>query len=268
MKYAFMSFSCPELDLDQTLNIAKEYGYEGYEPRIDAGHDHGIELDSDKKVLAEARAKAAECDIKICCIATSCSFADPSNTRNNIEHAKQAIELAANVGSPNIRVFGGALPEDGSREKSFASIVEALMKLSVHANDWGVTVCMETHDSWCDPQVVADIMRSVRQPAIAVNWDIMHPVFTEGYSIKEAFEELKPWIRHVHMHDGIKNEKGMEFKPIGKGIVDHKTAVKLLKNAGYDGYISGEWIGWEPYEIHLPREISVLRSYEDLDRSK
>ena len=25
---------------------------------------------------------------------------------------------------------------------------------------------------------------------------------------------------------------------------------------------SGEWIGWEPYEVHLPRELAMLKKYE------
>ena len=28
------------------------------------------------------------------------------------------------------------------------------------------------------------------------------------------------------------------------------------------GYLSGEWIGWEPYAVHLPRELAAMRAYE------
>jgi hypothetical protein len=31
---------------------------------------------------------------------------------------------------------------------------------------------------------------------------------------------------------------------------------------GHDGYLSGEWIDWEPGQTHLPREIAALREYE------
>ena len=56
---------------------------------------------------------------------------------------------------------------------------------------------------------------------------------------------------------------GIELRPIGEGIIDHRRAVELLLGAGYDGFISGEWINWEPYEMHLPREIATLRRYEE-----
>lgn len=262
MKYSFMSFSCPELSIDQVLNTAKLYNYDGIEPRIDAGHKHGIETSSPKQILKEARHKAEEIGIKICCIGTSCIFSSPLTVNENIEHCKHIIELAREVNSPAIRVFGGAIPKGISREKSFDLIVESLSELSNLAIQNGVTICMETHDSWCNPEIVADIIRKVNHQAIAVNWDIMHPVLTAECTIEKAFEVLKPWIRHVHVHDGLRTDEGLEFKPIGSGKVDHKAAIKLLKAFEYNGYISGEWINWEPYDIHLPRELSVMKSFE------
>jgi hypothetical protein len=49
---------------------------------------------------------------------------------------------------------------------------------------------------------------------------------------------------------------------MGEGEIDHKRALALALQAGYQGYLSGEWIDWHPWEIHLPRELSVLRRYE------
>ena len=44
MKYAFMSFSTPDLSLERTLNLARQYGYEEIEPQTDSSHAHGIKL--------------------------------------------------------------------------------------------------------------------------------------------------------------------------------------------------------------------------------
>jgi sugar phosphate isomerase/epimerase len=120
---------------------------------------------------------------------------------------------------------------------------------------------METHDSWCNPEYVENIMRTVNKESIAVNWDVMHPVLTANFTVEGAFKALSPFIRHVHIHDGVYNQKILEFKPIGKGGVDHRKAMELLKKHEYAGYISGEWINWEPCEIHLPRELAMIKSY-------
>jgi sugar phosphate isomerase/epimerase len=93
-----------------------------------------------------------------------------------------------------------------------------------------------------------------------VNWDIMHPVRAGLATVEESFELLGPWIRHVHMHDGVGSD--VIFVPIGTGDIDHKRAVELLSSAGFEGYLSGEWINWEPYDMHLPREINAMKGYE------
>jgi len=77
-----------------------------------------------------------------------------------------------------------------------------------------------------------------------------------------AFAALKPWVRHVHFHDGSVSPDKIELKPVGAGDIDHRRAVELLLAIKYDGYLSGEWINWEPSEIHLPRELAMMRRYE------
>ncbi|MCL2814685.1 MAG: sugar phosphate isomerase/epimerase [Oscillospiraceae bacterium] len=260
MRFSFMSFSCPEADIGEFIGIAKKYGYDGIEPRICAGHKHGIEPTADKQYLRDIQKKAAEAEIDICCVATSCEFANHETVEDNITRAKQAIDLSAELGAPVIRVFGGTIPSGMDREKSFDSIVGALLKLSDYAAAHQTVICLETHDDWSDPEWVAKIMRGVSHRFIAVNWDIMHPALSAGCTIQEAFHKLKQWIRHVHVHDGVHDGKRLNFMPVGEGGVDHAAALTLLKDYKYDAYISGEWIGWEPYDIHLPREIANLKS--------
>jgi len=257
-----MSFSCPDADIGTLLDIAGMYGYDGIEPRIGAGHKHGIEPGAEKQYLREIRKKADETGVDICCIATSCEFANADSWHKNIDSAKRVIELAAEIGAQSIRIFGGGISGEPERAKSFDLIVEALTLLSGDAASEKINICLETHDSWCDPQTVANIMKQVNRPFIAVNWDIMHPVLQKFATIEKSFEILKPWIKHVHVHDGVITNNSIEFKAIGEGIVDHEAAIKLLKSADYCGYISGEWIGWEPYEICLPRELAKLKIFE------
>ena len=38
-----MSFSCPQANIIEFIQIAKRYGFSGIEPRINSGHAHGIE---------------------------------------------------------------------------------------------------------------------------------------------------------------------------------------------------------------------------------
>lgn len=261
MKYSFMSFSCPQLTLDEMLSLAKRIGYDGVEPRVVSGHKHGIEVDISAAERKEIKSKFVDSGIAACCVATSCKYADPANTDKMIDETLRCIDLAADIGAPRIRVFGGKMGKGLSREEAIHLVAESLQRVANHARDRGVTICMETHDDWCDPKNVAEVMKQVNHPAIRVNWDIMHPVRTGFATIDQSFEILKPWIKHLHIHDASK-ETG-KLVPIGEGFIDHQRAIELLMTIPYDGYISGEWINWEdPYSVHLPRELTTLKSYE------
>jgi len=205
-------------------------------------------------------------------LATSLKYADPSTTELVIKQSKEQIDLAGDLGVPVLRVFGGKIPDGLTREAATDTMVGALKAVADYAAGRKVTLCIETHDDWCDPRHLAAVLSRVNHPNVATNWDIMHPVRVCHYTMDEAFEVLKPWIKHVHVHDGIGPEKIKfdaigtgaidQMLPIGTGGIDHKRALELLKTIHYSGAISGEWINWEPYEIHLPRELATLRKLE------
>lgn len=262
MKYAFMSFSCPDLEFGAMLDLARRAGYDGVEPRITEGHRHGVEPEASPSARAALKQKAADAGVAVCCIATSCSYADPKHSERQVAETRQAIDLAADLGAPRIRVFGGQLAPGLRRWEAIRLLAESLGSVAAQAARRGVTVCLETHDDWCDPAHVAELMRRVHHPAIAVNWDIMHPGRAPGATVDEAFALLRPWIRHVHFHDGIERDGRIAYAALGSGQVDTRRAVELLEDAGYDGYLSGEWIGWEPAEQHLPRELKAIKAYQ------
>ena len=262
MKLAFMSFSAVNMSAAELADEAKRLGYEGVEPRLSANHAHGIENGISKQAADEFKKIFSDRGVAICCLATSCGFSDPKTINNNIDSAKQTIDLAVMLGVKRIRVFGGIIPEGVTREEAVQSVTGAFITLADYIGSEDVVLCMETHDSWCDPDDVANVIKSVSRNSIMVNWDLMHPVMTAKKTMKEAFDVLKPWIKHVHAHDGIAEGDKRSLVPIGQGQVDHKTALSLLKEAGYKDYISGEWIASGNMEFennHLEREFGLLK---------
>jgi sugar phosphate isomerase/epimerase len=257
-----MTFSLPQANWAEVLDAATRFGYDGVEPRPDAGHGHGVEPSLDEAGRQAVRQRAADAGVAIACIASGGRFADPATAAENIEQARACIDLAGDLGAPVVRVFGGALGEGVDRPDAVKLVAESLGKLADFAAERDVVVAMETHDDWCDPDDVAAVMRAVDHPAVGVNWDLMHPVRKAGRTIAEAFETLRPWIRHVHVHDAGANPDALDFRPIGTGDVDHAEAFALLRSMDYGGWLSGEWIKWEPGEVHLPRELEAMKRIE------
>ncbi|MDH7602147.1 MAG: sugar phosphate isomerase/epimerase family protein [Armatimonadota bacterium] len=253
-----MSFSTPNLTFEEILDTAVAYGYDGVEPRLDSNHAHGVEVSATQEQRRRIRELAQRKRIAIACLATSVRYADPEKTQEMITQTHERIDLAGDVGAPVIRVFGGRIPEGVTRDQAIEVVSDSLQKVADHAAERGVVICLETHDDWCDPAHVAAVLSRVNHPAVAANWDVMHPVKRAGVSIDSAFHTLKPWIKHLHIHDG--NDSGLV--PIGQGDIDHRRVVELLKSIDYSGFLSGEWINWEPAEVHLPRELATMKSYE------
>jgi sugar phosphate isomerase/epimerase len=268
VRYSFMTFSVPEASLDEVLGLAKRYGYDGVEPRLQSKHGHGIETTMSSEEREQTKERVHGSGIRLSCLATSLRFAVPSQQEQTIEYANAVIDLAGDLGCPCIRVFGGNYGEETDQSGAVAQAVKGLQVVADHAGKRGVVLALETHDSFTDPEVVGDIMRRVSHPSVAVNWDVMHPVRASGYDMKQAFDVLKQWIAHVHVHDGSKSMDTLQVLPMGTGEIDHRTALRLLAGYGYNGFISGEWILStlpEDYRDpkHLGREIAVLRRYEE-----
>ena len=261
MNFAFMSFSCPQATFGEMLALAVQYGYDGVEPRAGGNQNHGVELEASAGQRASFRAQAAEAGIAICCLAAGARFADPASRDVQVEESLQYIDLAAEIGAATVRVFGGRIPAGISREAAIDGVTDALKRLAERADARGVVVCLETHDDWCNPEDVAAVMERVDHAAIGVNWDAAHPLRQAGWSLADSYRTLRPWIRHVHMHDMFLAVDRLDYTALGTGDVDHQEVLELLHGGGYVGYLSGEWIDWEPPEVHLPREIATLRGY-------
>jgi sugar phosphate isomerase/epimerase len=261
VKYSFMTFSCTALDWDAVLAAAVRYGYDGVEPRAQAQHGHGIETTTTSDERAAIRQKAEAASIAVSCLATSCRYAlaDEGALDRMMDESRALIRLAGDIGAPCMRVFGGSLPEDMARDDAVRQVADCLASLAPDARAAGVTLCIETHDSWCDARHLARVVERAAHPNVAVNWDIMHP-YRADMTIDDAFAAIGAYVRHAHFHDGRLAADG-GLCPIGEGDVDHRRAVELLDPSGFSGHMSGEWINWTPWEEHLPRELATMRMY-------
>lgn len=263
MKFAFMSFSTPRQSLAEMLALAKGIGYDGIEPRVEQHHRHGIELSADPPHRRALRKEIEASGVSLASIATCCKYADPATTAANVELTRKYIDLASDLNCTRIRVFGGQIPPGFSHDQAANLLIDSLRSLGDYAAPRQITLCLETHDSWCDPAIVAFIMREVDHPAVGVNWDIMHTVRQGKASMEEAFRVLRPWIRHVHVHDGVNRIDKLRIVPIGTGELDHRLVLRLLKTGEFQGFVSGEWIesmmSPEFFSAHLPSELATLK---------
>lgn len=258
-KLATMTSVCPDWTLDEVVAGMKRHGYQGLEPRVEWGHACGIEKDLTATARADARRRFDDEGLSICCLATGVKLATAKADRGaQIDDLRSYIELAADLGCPFIRTFGGQFDHAQPWAMIVDHTAEGYRQVAAEAAGAGVTVLMETHDDWCFSAPVRAVIDDVGSDHVQVLWDFMH---TQRMMEQPAdtFAVIGAQTRHVHAHDGTYVDNRMQVSPtLGDGVIDHRTPLQLLEGAGYDGYFSVE-------VIHKPGSAhdadAVLASY-------
>ncbi len=270
IKLAYTTLACPDWTLAQVIDATKRYGFDGIEMRLLDGEIIPPNLPPHDRERVATECKAA--DVPICCLDTSLRIATSATDADaRIETERDAaayLELAYAWGAPVIRVFGGE-PQGG---KSPAEIVEPmadlLNRIGQRAEQLGVGVALETHDSFAASKDVMRVLDQVRSSHVGVLWDTHHP-YRMGESVAETYERVVSRLFHVHVKDAQKDESartGWHLVLLGEGEVPVGETVTYLRNAGYDKWVAVEWEKkWhpsiEPPEVALPHDGALLRQW-------
>lgn len=246
MRTGIMSSVAPQWDLDQLIVAAKEHGFQALELRVDWGHAFGLELDSTKARRREARAKLADAGIAVSCLALSTRFAKatPEEREAAVADVARYSELAADLGSPLVRVFGGPIPEGRTMADLRDEVAAALGKAAARAADYGVTPCLETHDHFSDARDVAYVVAATAHPNVGVVWHPAHHVRL-GVSVAEGYALLRPWVRHCHIAERLlpgQTPPASGPVPLGSGDPSVPETIRALHSGGFSGVLSWEWI--------------------------
>src|SRR5690606_37600972 len=95
---------------------------------------------------------------------TSCSKfddADPAKLEENKGKAKRTIDLAAHIGCKHVRVLGDRIQDPSAPEKTVDQVAAALAELGSYAAPSGITVSMEMHGHFIDPDLSRAVMEKV-----------------------------------------------------------------------------------------------------------
>ena len=253
---AISTLGCPAWDINQIL-AAKQWGYEAVELR---GYQSEMDLPLATPFTPASRAETfkrfEDAGMAVCCVSSSGVVA-----KNNVDHVRAHAELARDLNCPRVRVFGGSLPSDVSREDGIARAAENLRGFGDVAQEAGVYIVLETHDAFSTGATVGELLQATNHPAVFSLWDLHHP-FRQGEPIEATHRYLGPTLRHVHVKDG----KNGAYTLLGDGDVPIFPMLDLVLSGGYDGPISLEWEKrWHPEiadpEIAFPQYATALRAY-------
>ena len=250
MKLSFSTIGCPDWSWDDITAAARDLNYDGIEIR---GVGNEIYAPKAKPFLAANISKTQENlkkqGLTINCLTSGCLLND-ANTEKNIDEAKDYIDLAATIGVPYVRVLGDTNPQPG--EISIDFVLENLKKVVAYASSKNVIVLMETNGVFADSKAMAALMKNVGSDSLAVLWDVHHTYRYFNESPEETFALIGKYIKHVHIKDSKIQDGKIVYKMMGYGDVPVCQAAEVLKNGGYNGFISLEWVKRWCLELEEP----------------
>lgn len=270
MKLCISTLSFDEYGFEDLAKICRKNGIEGIEIRMGQGIGRmdytPEELAGYKKILDEAGVKVADLGSSV-------------TVRNDddelLENFKAHLPIAKALGAQGIRVFMGTFKHfryEPNQPMDYAGSVTFLQRACDAAKEYGVSVYIETHNEFATGRELKRLLGDVARENCKIIWDIMHPL-EEDETPQQTMDYLGDKVAHIHVKDGTTDPDpeaiSYVYGAIGEGEMPIAEVVKVLKQAGYDGYYSLEWE--EPWreslkKLALPHE-DVLRHYAEFMRS-
>lgn len=269
MQFAFTTLGCPNWTLRQIAENAARMGYDGVDFRGVLGIMDIYRLPEFTTDLAATKRLFADQGVTFAGMyaSTRVATAEPTQRQAQLDDARRHMALAAEVGAPLVRVFGGKVPNGETHETMFPYVVENMRSLAEEAASLGVTIVLETHDDWTASHLGRRVMLAVDHPNARLLWDMHHTYRAGGETPDASLALIGPWIERLHVKDSQVNADGsFTYCMLGDGDVPLKRGLDLLRQAGYSGWATLEWEKhWHPEiaepEVAFPQYAQKLREW-------
>lgn len=251
MKLSFSTLGCPGWSWEDMLSTAKDIGFDGIEIR---GIGNELYAPKAKQFSSEnidiTKKKLEKMGLEIPCLTSASYLFDKANIDKHMQEAKDYIELASKLGTPFVRVLGDAQPQPGEADIDF--VIDNLRKLAVTAEEKGVKLLLETNGVFAASKVMKEAVEKVQSGSVGVLWDVHHPYRFFNENVDETYENLKDYISYIHIKDSLMVNDTVKYKMMGYGDIPIKRIVELLKENGFKGYLSLEWVKRWCLELEEP----------------
>ena len=267
MKLCFSTLASPDWNLQQIIDHAVSSGVQGIDFR-------GIGAEIDITRLAEfnepqlditlARLRGA--GLEMPCLNTSVTLVSPSADRwqSMLDECARYAQLAEKTNTRYLRIFGGKVPKEMTRDEARTMAQRHLRQLVKITRPSGCQVILETHDDWTTSDQVLELLHEISPEDAGVLWDMEHP-YRRGEPLLDTAHRLKRFIRHAHIKDSVRGEKGYEPRLLGEGDLPLKESIQALRAIEYDGWLCLETEKrWYPElapdpQISIPQFANFMR---------
>jgi sugar phosphate isomerase/epimerase len=182
------------------------------------------------KYLNDFKRRAFQFGLDISGTGVKNNFASPDKALRaaDVQLVKEWIECAARLGAPVLRVFAGPMPEGHAWDEVAQWMADEMRKCVEHGQEYGVLVGVQNHgDALKTADEVLTLINRVDSDWLGVVVD------TGSFLSKDPYED----IARVAPHAVNWQVKEYVDGTTRKSKTDVKRLVKILRDAGYRGYV-------------------------------
>ena len=244
------------------IELARQLRVDGLEMH------HLFFADVDDAYVEHVRKICDDCGLAIPMMCYSPDFTHPDLKKRleELEKQKKAIDLTKQLGGKFCRTLSGQNRPGLERDKAVRWCVEMIRESAAYAEDQGIILNIENHYKdgyWQYPEfalhtdVFLEIVEQIDSPNFGINFDPSNTIVA-GEDPIALLQKIKHRVVTMHASDrylvggNIEDLRNLELDPvygyaktiqhgvIGKGFNDYDTIFRILKEVGFDGWISIE----------------------------
>jgi sugar phosphate isomerase/epimerase len=268
LKPAYSTVACPEWTLEQAAKAAGEWGWAGLELRTFGSGATQFACEPFLTATEKTRRILAAAGVAPLCLATSVRVDEKiyppaigrviTDMERSVRQAKRAVDLAAQIECPFVRVFGFEASERGGRKSAIERIAWRLSMALDHCRNTGVRLVLENGGSFCTATDLMEIMDKVDHPLLGAAYS-MPVAHAAGENAVGGINVLGERLLIAKIRD---IERGRPC-PLGLGGVPCGEFVRSLASAGFDGPLVYEWDrawleGLDAPERVLPEAVKTI----------
>lgn len=262
--YSYWHFRDPKIPIEHVIDRAAQFGAAG----VDVLHQ---QMESeDNAYLQRLKRHAFRAGIDLICLSIHQNFVspDPAVRQKNIDHTLRCIELAYRMGIPCIRLNSGRWgtvtsfdelmdrrgdepPLPGyTEDDAFGWCIDSVAACLPKAEECGVILALENHWGLTrTPEGVLRVLDALPSPWLGALMDT-------GNFREELYPRLEKMAPRAVFVQAKTYQGGGEWYTLE---IDYDRVARILKDAGYQGYLSLEFEGKADPESAVPESLALLR---------
>lgn len=264
MKYCIFSRIVVELSPEETVEKLKEYGYNGVEWVI---HDKGghFSLQEFCEKTSHVREITETHNLEIVSLISYLSTQNP-----DVGNIEKLFRAAKEVHCQQVRLHPPHYDGKTTYDQLYNQGLRGMEKVSKIARRYNIRILFEIHGGTIMPSASLSYRwaSNFSPEEVGIIFDPANMIIEGKENWKMGLDILENYFAYVHCKNVgyFRKKEGGDFKwypkwtGLEEGMVDWKEIIKILKQRGYEGYLSNEDFREIPPSNKLKKDIDYLKT--------